>query len=271
MPLGVRSPLILMPPFTPVVFMMVAEVVAAIVALVAQRLIFVVFIAAALLLLAYAVLTVILVQWSFGRPVPGAADNASGVAAVLALTEAWLAGPRPADDVELVVLLTGCEECSLLGAAAWADRHRAELRSRPTVFLNIDGVGMGPPRFLGAEVPAAGLPLRAPDWVLEQCAAVAAEQGLSDAGPHALPGPTDTLAFLARGLPGVTIVGFRNGYVLPHYHTMQDTSTNMDFDEALAGVRFAQAVLWRLASTPHIETDAESPTRADRSGAAPLR
>jgi hypothetical protein len=247
MPLGVRSPLTLKPPFTPVLFMMVAELGIAATALVAPHFASVARIAAALLLLAYAVLAVFLLQWSFGRPVPGAADNASGVAAVLAIADSWLAGPRPARDVELVVLLSGCEECGLLGAAAWADRHRAELRSLPTVFLNVDGVGFGPPRFLGAEVPAAGVPLRAPGWVLEQCAAVASDQGLTDAGPHALPGPTDGLAFLARGVPGVTVVGFRDGFVLPHYHTMQDTSENMNFTAALDGTRFTRAILWRLA------------------------
>lgn len=136
----------------------------------------------------------------------------------------------------------------MLGAAAWADRHRAEVRALPTAFMNVDGVGFGPPRFLGTEVPAAGVPLRAPRWVLEQCAAVAVEQGLTEAGPHALPGPTDGLAFLARGVPGVTVVGFRDGHVLPHYHTMRDTSDNMDFVAGLAGTRFARAILWRLAT-----------------------
>jgi len=238
-------------------------IVVAILAIVAPRLSLLVQIAAAILLFAYAVLAVILLQWSFGRPVPGAADNASGVAAVLAIAESWMAGPRPAEDVELVVLLSGCEECGLLGAGAWADRHRAELRSLPTVSLNIDGVGMGPPRFLGAEVPAAGVPLRAPHWVLEQCATVAREQGLTDAGPHALPGPTDTLAFLARGLPGVTVVGFRDGFILPNYHTMRDTSDNMDFDAAMAGVRFAQAVAWRLA------VQHEAPRHPVRAATAP--
>jgi hypothetical protein len=248
MPLGVRSPLWLMPPFTPVVFMMVAELGVAVAALVASRLAPVARIAAALLLLGYAVLAVVLLQWSFGRPVPGAADNASGVAAVLAIAESWLTGPRPAVDVELVVLLSGCEECGLLGTAAWADRHRAELRALPTVFLNVDGIGFGPPRFLGAEVPAGGVPLSVPSWVLKECAAVALEQGLIDAGPHALPGPTDGLAFLARGVPGVSVVGFRDGFVLPHYHTMRDTSENMDFAAAQAGTRFAQAILRRLAA-----------------------
>jgi len=243
--------------------MMGAELVAAVVAIVAPRLSLLVQIAGAILLLAYAVLAVILLQWSFGRPVPGAADNASGVAAVLAIAEAWLAEPRPADDVELLVLLSGCEECGLLGAAAWADRHRADLRSLSTVFVNIDGVGMGPPRYLGAEVPAAGLPLRAPRWVLEQCASVAAEQELTDAGPHALPGPTDALAFLARGLPAVTVVGFRDGFILPNYHTMRDTSDHMDFEAAMAGVRFARGVVWRLA------VQHEAPRRPVRAASAP--
>jgi Iap family predicted aminopeptidase len=165
---------------------------------------------------------------------------------VLALAEGWHKSPA-ADDVELVVLLSGCEESGMLGAAAWADRHRRELRTLPATFLNIDAIGFGPPRFLGAEVPIAGLPLRTARQIVDECSEAAADLGLSDAGPHAVPGPTDGLAFLARQIPGVTITGFRSGGVMPHYHTLADTAANMDFAAARTAVAFAQAVLTRLA------------------------
>lgn len=194
----------------------------------------------------YAVFALLLLQWALGSSVPGATDNASGVAAVMKVASAWHEA-RPADDVELMVLFSGCEETGMLGAAAWADRHREELRTLPTTIINVDGIGFGPPRLLGAEVPAVGIPLRAPARLLKACAAVAAELGLSDVGPHALPGPTDGLAFLARGLAAVTVVGFAEGQRLPFYHTMADTTAHVDFDAASLGAKYVKAIVWQLA------------------------
>lgn len=199
------------------------------------------------LLAIYGIMAALFIQFALGRFVPGAVDNASGVAAVLELADAWVASP-PADDVELVVLLTGCEESVLLGAAAWADRHREELERLPTVFLNLDSMAFGPPRFLGAEVPALGLPLRSDAQLIELCIHVAKELDLHDAGPHALPGPTDAFAFLTRGMRGISIVSFQPGGVLPRYHTLADTVSNMDCAAAHASVEFARQVCWKLAT-----------------------
>lgn len=175
---------------------------------------------------------------------PGAADNASGVAAVLELAARW--SDHPADGVELVVLLSSCEETGMLGAAAWCDRHEVDLVRLPTCFLNVDGVGFGPPRFLGVEVPMAGWPVRYPAEKVALAAAAAAAGGWADAGPHAMPGPTDGLAFLSRGVAGVTVVGFRGRGSLPHYHQPSDTADHTDLDAAWAGTEFAWAVLRHL-------------------------
>jgi hypothetical protein len=242
---GFHSPLYLKSPMLPVAGLMAGQIALAVARLALGPIPLLTYLNDAVLVV-YALLAMLFIQWAFGRPVPGAADNASGVAAVLELAEEWLRDPA-ADDVELAVLLTGCEECGLLGAAAWADRHRQEIASLPTLFLNIDAIGFGPPRFLGAEVPAAGPPLRFDPEMVALCAAAAAEAGRIDAGPHAIPGPSDGLAFLARGIRGVTIVGFRDGGVLPHYHTFQDTSQNMDFAAARAGVEFAQSICRKMA------------------------
>jgi len=247
MALAFRGPRLLKPPMLPVVLMFCGQIGVGATAIAIGHAL-VVSVLAALLLASYGVISALFVQWAIGRSVPGAADNASGVAALLELAEGWRRAPG-ADDVELIVLLPGCEESGMLGAAAWADRHRREIRAIPTIFLNIDGIGFGPPRFLGAEVPVAGLPIKTPQDIIAACRQVAAQQGLSDAGPHALTGPTDGIAFLARRIPGATIVGFRAGGVLPHYHTMQDTADNMDFAAARAGVDFAKALLTRFATT----------------------
>jgi hypothetical protein len=242
-PLQWRLPVALKPPLLPLAGAMAAQVLAGGVAL--WGLSPPVTVAGCALLAVYAVYGVLLGQWAVGRFVPGAADNASGAAAVLALGEAW--HRDPVAGVELVLLLTGCEETGLLGAAAWADRHRAEVRAVPTVFLNIDCVGMGPPRFLGWEVPVVGRPVAYPPAILATARAVAAEQGLVDAGPHSVPGPTDGLAFLKRGLPGVTVAGFRGRGHFPNYHRMSDTADAVDYEAACTGVEFAWALLRRLA------------------------
>jgi hypothetical protein len=245
--IGYRAPLLLKTPMLPMIALMAGQIALGALAIVVGA-------GAALsalgavLLTAYAIFGVLLVQWALGRPVPGAGDNASGSAAVLEIAAAWR-NSAPATDVELVVLLAGCEECGLMGAAAWADAHREEIRSLPTVFLNIDGIGMGPPRVLGTEVPVAGLPLRADPAVVKLALEVARETGLTDAGPHTLP-TTDGVAFLARRIRGVTIVGFQAGGVLPNYHTPRDTSANMDWPSARLGLQFAERVCRRLATDP---------------------
>jgi hypothetical protein len=242
-----RSPLLLKTPLLPVIAMMTGQIAlgALAIALGAGAVLSVL---GGVLLAAYAIFGVLLVQWALGKPVPGAGDNASGSAAALAIAAAWR-DSAPASDVELVVLLSGCEECGLMGAAAWADAHLQEIRSLPTVFLNIDGIGMGPPRVLGTEVPVAGLPLRADPAVVKVALDVAREMDLRDAGPHILP-TTDGVAFLARRIRGVTIVGFQDGGILPNYHTMNDTADNMDWPSARRGLEFANRVCRRLATDP---------------------
>lgn len=252
--IGFRSPLLLKPPMLPVAGLMAGQIVLGVIAT-AMGVALWVSVLGAVLLLAYAVLTMLFLQWGMGRPIPGAADNASGVAAALAIAQDWRANP-PADDVELIVLLCGCEESGMMGAAAWADAHRGELKALPTRFLNIDGIGFGPPRVLGAEVPAVGLPARANPDVLKLCLQVAQEMQLNDVGPHALPGPTDGLAFLARGMRGATIVGFKGEGILPNYHTFDDTSQNLDWPAARAGLEFARRVCRRMALAQDAAHDA---------------
>lgn len=199
----------------------------------------------AVILLVYGVTGILLADWGRGVHVPGASDNASGVAAALELAERWLGDP--VDGVELVLLFTGCEETGLLGAAAWADAHRDEIRTLPTLFLNLDGLGFGPPRFLSAELPVAGLPVPYPTDLVHLCRRTAHEQGLVDAGPHTVYGPTDGLAFLIRGIPGITVIGFRNRGHLPNYHQVTDTPDRVDFEAAWCGIEFASALLRHLA------------------------
>lgn len=188
---------------------------------------------------------VLLLQWGYGPYVPGAADNASGTAAVMALAEAWR--DDPVDDVELVAVCAGCEEVGLLGAQAWIRSHRHALRATPTWFINIDTVAFGRARFLGGEYSLVGIPARYDPATLAHTADAAAELGLVGAGPYTLPVPTDGLAFALRRIPGVTIISFGDDGHMPNYHQPGDTAENVDWDVAWDGVRLAWGVLRRLA------------------------
>ena len=200
----------------------------------------------------YAITLLLVGEWSIGAFVPGAADNASGAAAALALAEAWR--DHPINDVDFVVLLPSCEESGLLGSAAWADQHRAELNSVPTVFVNLDNLGVGPARFFDADTPLFGWPIAYPPEMVQIASQVSAEVGLEDNRPHTMPGPTDGLSFLVRGLRGMTIVSFRAQGYMPWYHLPGDTAAHLDFDDAWHGVVFG----WRL-----LKTFAESKSCAD--------
>jgi peptidase M28-like protein len=91
----------------------------------------------------------LLVDIALSEPVPGANDDASGVAAVLELAERF--GADALRHFDLWVLLTGAQEPFALGMRGWLRRHGRELDRSSTVFVNLDEVGTGPVRFTRRE------------------------------------------------------------------------------------------------------------------------
>ena len=77
--------------------------------------------------------------------VPGANDNASGVATVLAAHGRTRGGA--AENLDVWVVLPGAEECLQEGMRSFVRAHRKRLASTPTYFINLDTVGDGDVRF----------------------------------------------------------------------------------------------------------------------------
>lgn len=158
-----------------------------------------------------------------GQDVPGASDNASGVAVVSELGLELAA--TPPESTRVVMLMTGCEEAGLLGAQSF-------LRSRDTsgwLFVNVDNVG-GPAtlRYTLRE----GL---ATKWDCDPSLVGIAGQIAADTEVGLAPsdGPIgltyDVTPVLAAGGRGITLVAGDDG-VIPNYHWPTDTPENLDPD-----------------------------------------
>jgi len=187
-----------------------------------------------------------------GSDVPGANDNASGVAVVASL--ATELAERPLDRTRVVALMTGCEEAGVLGAQAF-------LRGRDTrgwLFVNVDNVGGAVPlRYLRSEGLVAKWPA---DPALAAIAARLAAERLefelsANAGPIGL--TYDATPVLARGGRAITFVAAADDGVIPNYHWPTDTADNVD-PAAIARAR--GAVREMLGAIDRGEADRVAPS-----------
>jgi hypothetical protein len=173
----------------------------------------------------------LLVDIALSGFVPGASDNASGVATVLRLAE------RYGDDLEhfdVWVLLTGGEEALGEGMREWMRRHRRELDPARTIFLNVDTVGSGTLRYVSREGPL--LAARPHPRLLALCEQIAeedAEEGRYDARPVAVRAVTDAVAARRAGFPAITVTCRGPRDDAPNLHRDTDTPERVE-DEALA-------------------------------------
>ena len=163
-------------------------------------------------------------------PVPGANDNASGVATVLRLAD------RYGDDLQhfdVWVLLTGGEEALAEGMTAWLRAHRRELDPTGTVFLNVDSVGGGTVRYSRREGPLLTARLHPRlNGLCDQIAAEDTGEGRYGARPNVIRSVTDALAARRARFPAVTISCRDENDHPPNLHRVTDTPENVD-DAAL--------------------------------------
>jgi len=82
----------------------------------------------------------VLIDTALAGPVPGANDNASGVAVALALADRF--GGK-LEHFDLHVLLTGSQEAMSLGMRGFLKGRKGDVDQARSVFLNLDEVGRG--------------------------------------------------------------------------------------------------------------------------------
>jgi hypothetical protein len=201
----------------------------------------------------------LLLQIRNSEAVPGAADNASGVATVLRLAERQGGRLRHFD---LWVLFTGAEEGLLLGMREWLRAHRGELDPQRTIFLNIDEAGYGTVRYAISEArdPAD------PDvpTLAELCDQIRADDRAGRLGAQPMP----SLALADASIPA------RHGYrairiaclpaptFAPEYHRPTDTPDRLDPEAPRRAYRFCSDLIERIDQRPvsnHVQHPPDTP------------
>ena len=158
--------------------------------------------------------------------VPGAADNASGVATVLRLAERY---GGDLDHLDVWVLLPGAEEGLGVGMRDWVRRHRKELDPRRTIFINVDEVATGTVRYATKQGFLFAYSYHPRLVALcRQIQEEDAEENRYGARPIASRSATDATAARARGFPAITITCRNALDYEPNHHRETDTPENVD-------------------------------------------
>jgi hypothetical protein len=154
--------------------------------------------------------------------VPGANDNASGVATVLRLAERY---GGSLENFRLMVVLPGAQEPFMLGMRAWLKRHKEELDPTTTVFLNVESVGQGMVRWQSAS--GFIFPLAFHPTLTGLCEELAEEHNARGVKRRT---PTDAYAARAAGFPAISIGCLNAMDYVPTQHNWDDTPDNIDRD-----------------------------------------
>jgi acetylornithine deacetylase/succinyl-diaminopimelate desuccinylase-like protein len=196
--------------------------------------------------LALAAMTALGLDVARHRVVPGANDNATGVAALVALMGAFSRDPLETTDV--VGVFSDCEEVGLGGAAAWLAAHHAELDPASTLVVSLDTLGSGEPAVVSRDGALTANYSRATqDWADRGAlrAAVSPPRRID------LVAPTDGSPAHHAGLHTLSLVSCApDGTLGPHYHQPTDTPETVDYDSVEQCTRLAAGIarVWDSAA-----------------------
>jgi hypothetical protein len=178
--------------------------------------------------------------------VPGANDNLSAVAVIVALAEALR--DRPVEGLRVQLVSVGAEEVLQGGIYGYCERHLAKMDRERTWFLNIETVG-GPSL---AMIEGEG------GFIMEDyydrpwrdlIANVADRDGVPLRRGMRARTSTDSVIPSRMGVPTATIVALDRYKALSNYHRMTDTPENIRYPTVACAADLAESVARELAVT----------------------
>jgi acetylornithine deacetylase/succinyl-diaminopimelate desuccinylase-like protein len=174
------------------------------------------------------------VQSALSQTVPGASDNASGVAGVLELARRY--AEDPLDDTEVVVLVPSGEEVGLAGMYAWCKKSACPRFF--TLVLGLDTLGAGEPALVRGESFSGRY--REVDLALVE----------PEVPRVVLGAGTDPMAAKHAGMRAVSIVSWADGG-FTNYHLPTDTPDRVSWESVERCVDLADRTVRRwLEATP---------------------
>jgi hypothetical protein len=186
--------------------------------------------------------------------VPGANDNATGVAVLLSLAHAF-ADEQPRG--LRVILLSTSEESILEGMDGFARRHFPELPPERTHVINVDTVGS--PYLLLLEGEGMLRVREYPKDFLALVKSCAEELGIYIWPNLRFRNATDGVIALKAGYPTVTLASVDEFKAPTHYHWPTDTPGNVHYDSVADAARLCEAVVRKLAERASAGAATEPP------------
>jgi acetylornithine deacetylase/succinyl-diaminopimelate desuccinylase-like protein len=167
------------------------------------------------------------------RVVPGANDNLSSVAVLVALAHEL--AESPADGIRMILLSTGSEESFMEGMQAFGRRHFDRLDRASTEFVCLECVGS--PHLCVVE--AEGMLRMRPytESSREALARAGAAAGVELTRGLRTVAATDALIALRAGYPTCTLGGIDETKFPANYHWESDTPDNLDWDSVEGALR----------------------------------
>ena len=173
-------------------------------------------------------------------PVPGANDDASGVAALVLLARRFAERPPP-DGVRVILLSTGSEESMLEGMTAFARRHFPRLDRTTTSFVSVDSLGWDTLALRSGEGALRQRP--ATPELVRGLRACAREQGVELREGVRFWIPTDGNVALRAGYRQVTLGSMRADGTYPGYHTPDDTPGHVHYETIVRATGLIEALV----------------------------
>ena len=169
----------------------------------------------------------LLIDIALSDIVPGAYDNASGVAAVLSAADELTANP-PAN-LDVWVVLAGSEESFCEGSRAFVRSRRKELDRATTAFVNVDSVSFGQVAYEISQGPVISLPHD--PQLIELCQALGESGAAGPEGARPIRHPLldDAMPARVRRMRAITLrTTDPEGNLAPWYHTHDDVPERVD-------------------------------------------
>lgn len=177
------------------------------------------------------------------RPVPGANDNLSAVAVLVALAERLR--DRPLEGLRVLLASTGSEESFMEGMQAFARRHFPSLDPRRTEVLCLEC--LGGPTMIVLEGEGMLVMRDYPIEMREELAAAAAEAGVEIERGLRTVAATDGLISMRAGYRTVTLASIDDTKLPLNYHWPSDRPEALHWDTIERAIEVADRFLRRRA------------------------